>query len=168
MATKARVSVDPQVAFDQYIAFSGAMSAANVFTQITIPTNIDPNNEFVIVVKEVQVSLDSQYVITAFQTIMDFSLTRASKSAVVTLLDPDVIAKWKLSTFGGGAFTAGLSAAVENPVNMVYSGRQIIAGPNVYMGVSTTNLAGALTFSGRIYYETQTMKKADILEILYG
>jgi len=51
---------------------------------------------------------------------------------------------------------------------MVFAGKQIIAAPNVFVGMTTAGFTSALTMTGRIYYETLQMKKQDILEILYG
>lgn len=168
MPAKGRVSIDPQLQFDQYITAQCVMSAANTFTQITIPTNVTPDDEFIINVKEIQVLVNGSVPITAFQAWAGLCLTRATKAALPDLMDPDVIARYQLTCLGGGTFSAGAAAVVESPINMAYSGRQIIAAPNVFMQMNSSGLQNALNCTIRMYYDTVPMKKQDILEILYG
>lgn len=168
MATKTRVTVDQQVQFDQYISAACVMSAANTFTQITIPTGVSPDSEFILSVKEIQFAVEGSVPITAYQNWIGLTLTRNSKAALPNLTDADIIAVYRFTSLGAGTFAAASTGIIESPVNMAYSGKQIIAGPNVYLQMNTSGLTNALNGSIRIYYDTINMKKSDILEILYG
>lgn len=168
MASKTRVSVDNQIAFDQFLSAAAVQSAANTFTQVTIPTLVNPDDERILQIKEIQVLINGSVPINAFQAWIGLSLTRESKAALPDLTDNSLIARYQFTSLGGGSFAAGAAGVVESPINMAYSGKQIIAAPNVYLQINSSGLVNALNTSLRIYYESIKMSKADILEILYG
>lgn len=168
MAVKSRVSVDESLEFDQYLSFNGTQSAANSFLQITIPTKVSPNNGYILVVKEVIASVDTGSAINSFSTSLFYSLTRATKVAIPIFTDPDIIAKGSILGLGGGTFAAGTAGQVEQPINVPFVGKQIIASENVYFQFQTNGNAAVVAISGRIYYEQLNLPKDRILEILYG
>jgi hypothetical protein len=168
MSAKSRVSIDDNVSFTQYLSFTGVQSAANAFLQVVVPTNVVPNSEFILDIKEIVVSIDAVPGSNSFAPQFAFSLTRASKAAIPNMTDPDIIAKGALLGVGGGAFTAGTNGIVEIPFNVPFTGKQIIATPNVYFQFLANGFAAAATISGRIYYDQLNMSKDRILEILYG
>jgi hypothetical protein len=168
MAAKSRVTVDDQKSFSQFISFSGVQSAANAFLQVSIPTNVTPQQEQVLVLSEVVVAVDTVISVNQFNYKIDYSLTRATKLAVPTFADTDVLAKGSLVAAGGGAFTAGFVGQFEQPLNMPWVGKEIVASPSVFLQFQTTNMVGVLSISGRIYFDVVSMPKDQILEVLYG
>jgi hypothetical protein len=168
MASKTRVSIDEGVNFSQFIPFKLVQAAANTFIQLAIPTNVSPANGFVLELEEVVVNLDTVTGIATFAARMDYVLSRASKTAIPDMTDLDIIAKGRVVSLGAGAVVAGSIGLLESPVNMQFTGRQIIAAQTVYLGLETANFTGIVGISGRIYYRQLAMPKDRILEILYG
>lgn len=168
MPSKQRVSIDQQNKYDQWINFNLTLSAANVFTQATIATNVTPDNEFILVVKEIQLSIDVGFALSQTTFQQHISFARNSKVAMPSLADNDLIAFYKNVGIGAGTLTNAGIGFIEQPINMVYSGKQIIAQPNIYLQGNSVGLSQPLSVTGRIYYETEKMSKSQILEILYG
>jgi hypothetical protein len=168
MASKTRVSVDEGIEFSQYVSFAGTQSGANAFLQLTIPTNITPNGGVIWDIDEIVVMLDTVSGISTAAPIVDFCMTRATKAAMPSLNDKDVIARSKIASFGVGAPTVAGVGVVEMPINLAYSGKQIIAATDVYLQMTTSGFSGAMSISGRIYFSTIAMAKDRILEVLYG
>lgn len=168
MATKTRVSIDEGVNFSQFIAFNGVQSAADAFVQVEISTGVSPNNGFILDVEEVVISLDVVNQPGFSYASMDYCLTRASKVAIPALTDLDVIAKGKIFSFGAGTMVNSSAGMLESPINMTFTGKQIIASPSVYFQFDTNGFAAVNSFSGRIYYKQVPMAKDRILEVLYG
>lgn len=168
MPSKQRVSIDQQNKYDQWLNFSLTLSAANTFTQTTINTNVTPDNEFILVVKEIQFSLDVGFAITQATFQNHLSITRNSKAAMPSLADNDLIAFYKSTGYGAGVPANASAGIIEQPINMVFSGKQIIAQPQLYIQGNSVGISAPQAIVGRIYYETERMSKSDILEILYG
>jgi len=168
MSSKTRVSVDDQVNFSQFIAFSGVQGSADAFVQVTVPTAVAPENGFVLELEEVIISLDVVSGINSYAPNIDYCLTRASKAAIPVMTDNDIIAKGRIVSFGVNTATAASVGLVESPINLQFTGRQIIAAQSVYFQFDSTGFAGATSFSGRIYYRQLAMPKDRILEVLYG
>lgn len=168
MAGKQRVSVDKQENFAQYIAFSGVQSAANAFLAITIPTNVTPSGGYVLELEEVQFNIDVGSSANSFSMDIQAALSRQTKAAMPALTDLDLLARSTYFGLGGGTFTAGAVSALEMPVVLQLTGKQIIAAPNVYFLFDTGGFGTAMTISGRIYYKQVNMTKDRILEVLYG
>jgi len=168
MSSKTRVSVDSQVNFSQFLPFSGVQGAANAFIQVTIPTNVTPEGGYILELEEVVVSLDGISAVNTFAPTIDYTLTRASKAAIPVLTDLDIIAKGKVASLGAGALAAGSTGLFESPINLQFTGRQIIASTSVYFQFTSASFVTAMSFSGRIYYKQVPMAKDRILEVLYG
>lgn len=168
MAAKSRVSIDDNISFTQYVSFSGVQSAANAFLQLAVNTNVAPNTEFILDVKEIVINLDSVSGSNSNAPSLFYSVTRATKAAIPNMTDPDLIARGSLLGVGGGAFTAISNGIVETPFNVPFTGKQIIATPQVFIQFQSAGFAAAMNISGRVYYDQLNMSKDRILEILYG
>lgn len=166
MATKTKVSVDEGIDFAQYLDFSGVQSVADAFLQISVPTGVSPVNGFILNVLEIVFSIDVLQPPTGANPSLDVTVTRATKAAIPTFSDPDLIAKSRIAAVAGGALTAvGL---LEMPFNVAFTGKQIVAAEDIFVQFDTAGFGAAHSVSGRIYYETVAMSKERILEILYG
>lgn len=168
MGTKSRVSVDDQKNFSQFLSFSGVQSAANAFLQIAIATNVTPQQEQVLILQEVQIYIDVLTASNNFTPAFEYTLTRASKASLPSMTDVDLLGKGGFLGLGGGVFSAGNTGMIENPFNMPWVGKEIVATPNIYMQFKTAGLSAACSVSGRVYFDIQSMPKDRILEVLYG
>lgn len=168
MAQKTRATVDDQKEILQYINFTLTQSAANAFTQLAIPTLIDPNDELIWELQEIDLSPASSFTLSAFTFNLALSVTRNSKASFPGFADPDLISLSRVQGVGAGAPTNQGIGTIEYPFVMPITGRGIIAASNVYAQIASSGFTGAQTFEGRLYYKTVRMSKSDILEILYG
>jgi len=166
MAAIQKSTVNDTSKFVQYLTFDEIQSAQNTFLEIEIPTGVQPANEFILVLEDLMAEVSVGQMLSTGTARITLSLTRQSKTAEVPLTDVDLLAKYEWANVMEAG--VGGSASLEQPIEVAWVGKQIAASPSLFLQFSTTNMAGALRVQGRLSYTTQTMKKEQILEILYG
>jgi hypothetical protein len=141
------------------------MSAANTFTQATVPTGLSTNDTLAMMVKHV----DWEWIFAgadmpglAADGYVIGQLTDASKTSIARIIDDDVI--WRNTVMfpftTSGAYSWSPSGQQECPDGCM------IVSPNIYIAALTSGLASAATLDLRIEYELVKLSEVDYLRML--
>lgn len=159
-------------AVQEFITFTATQGGADAFVQATVETGLlgTGDSEMVYQVDGVICNVDTAVLLAAVTaaTKLDITVTRTSKTATPVLTDTDLIAKYSLNVAAHASNVNGAVLLNDGVIYVPLVGAQLIAGANFYVQVDSTNLAAAVTVTGRAIVVAQKRTKSQILEILYG
>lgn len=137
-------------------------SGADAFVQASVATDIVPEDGVILKVVGIDVQIANNLAALAADTYIEWSLTRATKTATAQLSDDscfmaDAIA-FSLTTSGVGVIRQ--TFRYENPVGLY------LVEPTLYGQLDSVGGAGAFTALMRVFYEEARASETDILRIL--
>lgn len=136
--------------------------SADAFVQNSIATDIVPENGVILRVTQIHFVIESNLSAIAADSQVEWSLTRATKTAVAGLSDNDAFLydsfSYSLTTSGAVIFKQGF---FYQDLVGIY-----LAEPTIYAQLDSTATAIAITARLRVFYEEQKASEVDILRIL--
>lgn len=146
----------------RYLTVTATQGGADTFNQGSVATGIVPENGVGFRVLSIDVAFISVFITLSADSWIMWSITRDTKTAAVSLNDPDTI------YFNG--FSNALTTSGEVIVPQVYRSTLIdgiyIVEPTIYfqLGSASTGITNVAT--ARIYYEEVSLSEVDILRVL--
>jgi hypothetical protein len=134
---------------------------ADAFVQGSAATDIVPEDGLILQIESIDVLIVSTLASVAADLVLEWSVTRDTKTAVANLDDVDTILADKLShslTTSGAAWVSQLYRYTQ--LKGLY-----LVEPTVYAQLDTTGAGGAYTFDVRIFYTEVRASEIDILRV---
>lgn len=137
-------------------------SGADAFVQASLATDIVPEDGLIQRITSIHMQFRGNFSALAADTWIEWSLSRESEVAVLTLGDEQCIVadNWDFALVTSGAAQFTQTQRYEN-----LSGLYIVE-PTIYLQLDSVGLGAANTSSMRIYYEEVRASEVDILRIL--
>lgn len=137
--------------------------AANAFAQASLLTGLSSTGNDALIISEIQVEFPDTLNAAAGLVTSEFALSRASKAAMPTIFDDDVLFKFKQSEILGAA-----ASTYENPGVFIYVPPQeiVLIEDTVFAMVKSLNNNAAYTFNLRITAQPATVTESEKVGIL--
>ena len=162
---------------DQWIQFlrgSVLVSPANTFTQTTLALPTVVSQGLVLEMLDVEFAFESLAGSEISQTddslTIQVQLTKASKTAMLVLSDPDLLAAYEVNFQSPSARTAEKAPVIEiNPMGSLYRAFPapiLLPFEQIYLGARTAGIATGPTLRVKIGYLTTRLATNQLVELI--
>ncbi|MBA7550082.1 hypothetical protein ES705_42588 [subsurface metagenome] len=149
--------------FMEYIRGQLALSAANTFTEIVLQTPTSKTENMAMLIHSIEFEPSYQIDLTPAESSVNMQVTRSTQSAIIMLIDPDLIAKTR-SRFHLNAVANWLTTSGER--KQTFDPPLLYPRSQIYLGMSTVAFVSVISGACRIGYTLEKVSREDFISAL--